>query len=46
MEKAQELNNKEENNNKCFVVRGYPYNWKIHEKRRRKSLTERPTDRN
>ena len=36
MEKAQELNNKEENNNKFFVVRGYPSNWNIHEKPRRK----------
>ena len=36
MEKAQELNNREENNNKFFVVRGYPSNWKIHEKPRRK----------
>ena len=36
MEKAEELNNKEENNDKMHVVRGYPSNWKIQEKRRRK----------
>ena len=36
MENAQELNNKEENNDKFFVVRGYPSNWKIQEKPRRK----------
>ena len=32
MEKAQELNNKYENND----IRGYPSNWKIQEKTRRK----------
>ena len=36
MEKEQELNSKEENNDKFFVVRGYPSNRKILEKNRRK----------
>ena len=27
------------------MVRGYPSNWKIHEKPRRKRLSERPIDR-